>query len=132
MQYYGAATQQEFKDTFLTAQQESDIVFVANNADAPDWNKDQMKQFMLDYTSVPTISVNRWMASYVLADVGKVPEEQGEWAAQAALKILGGTSPADIPIEQNKKARLILNLDLAEKLNITFPPSVLKNAEIAP
>jgi len=64
--------------------------------------------------------------------VGKVPEEQGEWAAQAALKILGGTSPADIPIEQNKKGRLILNLDLAEKLNITFPPSVLKNAEIAP
>jgi len=132
MQYYGAATQQEFKDTFLTAQQESDIVLVSNNAGAPDWNEDQMKQFMLDHTSVPTISVNRWMASYVLADVGKVPEEQGEWAAQAALKILGGTSPADIPIEQNKKGRLILNLDLAEKLNITFPPSVLKNAEIAP
>jgi len=132
MQYYAAATQQEFKDAFLTAQQEADILFVANNAGAPDWNEDQMKQFMLDHTSIPTLSINPWMGSYVLVNVGKVPEEQGEWAAQAALKILGGTSPADIPIEQNKKGRLILNLDLAEKLNITFPPSVLKNAEIAP
>jgi ABC-type uncharacterized transport system substrate-binding protein len=70
------------------------------------------------------------MAPYVLADLGKLPEEQGEWAAGAALKILGGTPVSEIAIEQNKKGRLILNLNLAEKLEIVFSPSLLKSAKI--
>jgi hypothetical protein len=129
MKTYWALTQQEFKDAFLAAQQETDILFISNNAGAPDWDEEAMKKFMLSNTTIPTVSINPWMAPYVLADLGKLPEEQGEWAAGAALKILDGTPVSDILIEQNKKGRLILNLDLADKLGIVFPPSVLKNAE---
>lgn len=130
MKTYWASTQQEFEDAFLSAQKEADIIFVSNNAGAPDWDEEVMKKFMLSNTTVPTLSINPWMAPYVLADLGKLPEEQGEWATQTALKILGGTPVSEIAVEQNKKGRLILNLNLAEKLEIIFPPSVLKNAEI--
>jgi len=130
MKTYWALTQQEFKDAFLAAQQESDIVFISNNAGAPDWDEEAMKKFMLSNTTIPTVSINPWMAPYVLADLGKLPEEQGEWAAGAALKILGGTPVSEIAIEQNKKGRLILNLNLAEKLEIVFSPSLLKSAKI--
>ncbi|MBC8415438.1 MAG: ABC transporter substrate-binding protein, partial [Candidatus Cloacimonetes bacterium] len=45
-------------------------------------------------------------------------------------KILDGTLPSDIPLQENKRGKLILNLKIAEKLDIVFLPSLLKNAEI--
>ena len=50
--------------------------------------------------------------------------------AEAALEIIDGRNPADIPIAHNKKGNILINLDLAEKLNITFEPSILKNARV--
>ena len=63
--------------------------------------------------------------------ITKIPDEQGEWSAMAALRIIDGTRPQDIPITKNEKGTLIVNLGLAEKLNIVFPPNILKNAEVA-
>jgi len=37
---------------------------------------------------------------------------------------------SDIPVAENKEGRLILNLEQAEKLNVVFAPSMLRNAEI--
>ncbi|MCS7009995.1 MAG: ABC transporter substrate-binding protein [Anaerolineales bacterium] len=130
MNVYWPKTQTEFMELFLQAQQENDILIVLNNAGAPDWDETTMKTFFREHTTVPTISVNPWMAPYVLATLAKLPEEQGEWAAQTALQILQGTPVNQIAIAQNKRGRLILNLSLAEKLQIILPPSLLKNAEI--
>ena len=47
-----------------------------------------------------------------------------------ALQILEGTAVSDIPIVENQLGDLALNLDLAEKLDITFTPSMLRNATI--
>jgi ABC-type uncharacterized transport system substrate-binding protein len=46
------------------------------------------------------------------------------------LSILDGKSPADIPLTENKKGQLIVNLDLADKLGVVFAPSLLKNAVV--
>jgi ABC-type uncharacterized transport system substrate-binding protein len=62
--------------------------------------------------------------------LAKSSQEQGEWAAEAAITILRGTPPSEIPIAENKKGQLILNLEIANKLNIVFSPSLLKNAII--
>jgi ABC-type uncharacterized transport system substrate-binding protein len=70
------------------------------------------------------------MAPYSLLTLAKSSQEQGEWSAQAALSILGGTPPSEIPVAENKKGQLIVNLDLAEKLNVVFAPSLLKTATI--
>ncbi len=70
------------------------------------------------------------MAPFVLVTLAKSGKEQGEWAAQTALSILDGTPVSEIPVTQNKKGKLIVNLVLAGKLGIVFPPSILKNATI--
>ena len=59
-----------------------------------------------------------------------MPSEYGEWAAKTALEILDGKAPSDIPLTQNKEGEIILNLDLAEKLDIAFDMNILKNAQI--
>jgi hypothetical protein len=129
MAEYYATTQDEFETMFLQAQENADIVLTSNNA-GTEWDDARAQAFFTANTRVPTGSVNPWMAPYVLITIGKVPEELGEWAAQTALSIIDGTPVADIPVTTNKRGTLILNLNIAEALDITFEPNMLRFAEI--
>ncbi|HEX3536155.1 MAG TPA: ABC transporter substrate-binding protein, partial [Stellaceae bacterium] len=44
-------------------------------------------------------------------------------------KVLSGTSPADIPVEQPTKIDLVLNLKTAKALGLTVPQSILVRAD---
>jgi putative ABC transport system substrate-binding protein len=48
--------------------------------------------------------------------------------ARQVDRILNGTDPGDLPVEENTIFDLVLNRSMARKIGLTFPESVLLRA----
>jgi len=60
-----------------------------------------------------------------LMSYGPDPDETSRRVAAMVDKILKGTKPADIPVEQPTKIEFMINLKTAKQIGLTIPPNVL-------
>jgi ABC-type uncharacterized transport system substrate-binding protein len=118
----------EFKPAYADIQKKVDSLIFYNFAGIKGWKADEAADFVLQNTRVPTGTFQEGPMPYAVIGYLKIPEEQGEWSAQTALKILDGAKPADIPLARNSKGTLMLNAKLAEKSGIQLPFELIQSA----
>ncbi len=122
----------QWKEDFLTLQEETDIILVGYPNALEDWDgsTDVYQDFLREKTEVPTGSWDLWTSSWVLMSFALVAEEQGEYAASTALRILNGESPGNIPVVRNKISMVYLNMGMAKKLGIIFPMELIERSHL--
>jgi putative ABC transport system substrate-binding protein len=75
------------------------------------------------------VGTRAYMEPGALMSYGPDTPAMFRYAAVYIDKILKGKKPADLPVEQPTKLELVVNLKTAKELGITFPPSIMVQAE---
>jgi putative ABC transport system substrate-binding protein len=70
-----------------------------------------------------------WADAGGLMSYGADLIEPNKRVASMIDKILKGTKPAEIPVEQPKKFEFVVNLKSAKQIGLTIPPNVLVRAD---
>lgn len=116
----------EWSEAFLRAQQEVDMLMILGVGALRDWNLEAAKRFAEVNTKIPTGTDFEWLTPVSLVGVVKSPEEQGRWAAHAALRILDGVQPSAIPLSYNRDGELFFNARIAKALGIKQSPPLAR------
>ena len=118
------SSMEEWKRANLEGQ-EYDFIILHNNTNISGWDHREAVELQSKFKGKFTLTLNRWMMPFTMFGVFKIPDEQGEWAAEAALAILAGTKVSDIPITPNRRWDMMANEALLERSGIEVPLMLL-------
>lgn len=113
---------EDWLEAYANLQRTVDMMILIGHKEVANWDEAAAHKFVFDVTRIPVGSIHDEGVPYSLLALGRIPEEQGIWAAQAALKILSGGDPEKITLNHNRKFHLFFNAALADKLGITKHP----------
>lgn len=119
---------EELKHKIESIQKDNEILILGNISSIKNYNKNKIAKIIEDNIKIPIGTTFEFQSNFALISFTNVAEEQGEWAAQTALKVLDGAKINHIKITQNKRGKLFLNLKIAKKLNISIPDAHIKSA----
>jgi|SRR5262249_47406815 len=92
-------------------------------------NLKQIADLAAKYRLPAIYALREFVENGGLMSYGADPTEPYRRIALMIDKILRGTKPADLPVEQPTKFELVINLKTAKALGLTIPPVVMMRAE---
>ena len=111
--------------------QQYDFIVVGSNSGITDWDEARVVAELETSSSKLSVTNHDWMMPYTMLGFTKVPEEHGEWAAQAALSILDGVDVSEIAIVPNRKWDIWTNRSLLNASEIILPEGlILKSKQV--
>ena len=124
------ATTREWLEAYQKAQQ-YDFIVIGSKSGIDDWDHDKAVEKLQTLSQKLSVTNHDWMMPYTMLGFTKVPEEQGEWAAHAALNILDGLEVSKIAIVPNRKWDIWTNSLLLKSSNIVLPEGlVMKSKQV--
>jgi putative tryptophan/tyrosine transport system substrate-binding protein len=106
-----------------------DALYVTGAGSVLGPNQTRITAFTLK-SRLPSMYYNRYpVEAGGLMSYGADQEERYRRIAYFVDRILKGTKPADMPVEQPTKFELVINLKTAKQIGLTIPPNVLARAD---
>jgi putative tryptophan/tyrosine transport system substrate-binding protein len=129
LQVVETAGGKDFENAFLTiAKQRADAVSVTSS---PPYFAERKR--LAEVAAKSRLPAMYAESEYVdvggLMAYGIIPSDLYRRAATYVDKILKGTKPADLPVEQPTKFEFVINLKTAKQIDVTIPPNVLARAD---
>jgi gluconate transporter len=113
----------DWKRAFVAAQRDADLVYLPTNGAVRGWDAAAAVEWVRRHIRKPVVTCDDFMMPYAAFGLTKVAREQGEWAARAALDILRGKRPSEIPVAVNQQTRCYFNPELAYRIGLVPPAS---------
>ena len=125
------ATANEWLATHAAVQNEHQFIVLGSYSGIKDWETRaaEIEDTVRRQTRRLSVTNHGWMMPFATLGMTKVPEEQGQWSAEAALAILDGTPPSEIPIIANRRWDVWVNEKLLEASNQVLPSSLKRKAK---
>jgi putative ABC transport system substrate-binding protein len=112
----------------LTAQARPDALLVVGDALLA-MHRPQIVEFATQQHLPSVLTGREWVVAGGLMSYGSSVRDRFRRAAYYVDRILKGTKPADLPVEQPTKFELVINLKTAQALGLTIPPTLLFQAD---
>jgi len=106
-----------WKEAYLKLNKEAEVIFLPTNGSIQHWDHEEATALIQENIAIPTITCDDFMMPYAVYGETKVAREQGEFAANSVISILGGKKPENIPWISNKETIKFFNTVLARKIS---------------
>lgn len=125
------STASEWIEAHAQAQVTHAFLVIGSYAGIDDWegNVDRVRAAVRQSSRRLSVTNHDWMMPFAMLGMTKIPEEQGIWSAQAALAILEGTRPSEIPIIANRQWDVWVNHELLEAAHLDLPDDLRRRAK---
>jgi putative ABC transport system substrate-binding protein len=119
----------QFSDTYAAMKKERAAALIIFHGSFTNFHRTQLVELAAKNRLPTMCGAPAWSDAGCLISYGHDRSHQGRRAAVFVDKILKGTKPADIPVEQPTKFELVINLKTAKQIGVTIPPNVLARAD---
>ena len=119
---------EDIAPAFNSLKAQADALYVVGDAFVQA-NRTRIITFSLSARLPTIVGIREFVHSGALMSYGPNFSDQFRRAAELVDKILRGTKPGDIPVEQPTKFELVINLTTAKALGLTIPPTLLARAD---
>jgi ABC-type uncharacterized transport system substrate-binding protein len=129
LQYLDVLSPRDIETAFRAATKGRADALVVLPSGVVNAHRTQIVELALRSRLPATYPNNQWMETGGLMTYAVSRTDLDRRAAIYVDKILKGTTPADLPVEQPTKFEFVINLKTAKQIGLTIPPNVLARAD---
>jgi putative ABC transport system substrate-binding protein len=129
VQSLGVREPDEFKDAFTAMEQSKPDGLLMVSDTLMILNRKRIFDFAAAHAIPAIYEEARYARDGGFMAYGPDTDEIADRAAKLVKRILTGTQPADLPIEQPTRFTLVINMKTAKELDIPIPPTLLARAD---